>query len=1139
MTRHAHFAHLGPAGLATLATLAALTLVAAGGGAPPAKPAEQKLTPDQRRELLFEHRNLGKALYENPATQYQAVGELEKALELAPDSARDRVNLGLALLRAAKTDEGIAQLQKAQRQDPSIPHTWFNLGIAYKRQSKYAEAITQLEGMARRVPDEPITWYNLGVLYKLQGQPEKSLAAFERAARLDPDLAGPHFQLAAAYRRAGRADDATREMKAFREIKERSAKAASPEDLEWSWYSELYETREPEAFPTPEARPSFAAEAVASGLDPATAGLAVLDGDGDGAADLLAWSAKGVRLLAGGKHLEDAGLGNLHGVTALAAGDFDNDGLPDLAVATGDGVVLLANQKGAFAPHPWGPMGGGLDEILHRPYTALLWLDYDRDYDQDLLLLGDRPALLRNDGDGTFSDHTADFPFVAGHPLAVRRFHMVADHQGLDLAVTYADRPGVLYRDHLGGRYEAVPLAALPAGARRLVASDFDHDGEVDLAAAGTFGVTLLENDGHEGFTARPVDGLAGAAAAPAGLVAIDPEDRGVSDLVAGDALLRNRGKGRFEADGRAFPADSNDSANSADSAGSAESGVRALEAADFDGDGRQDLAAVTDSGDVVLLTNRTKTGNGFLRVSLAGIKNPKLAPGALVEVKAGTLYQKKPYRGVPLVFGLDGHETADTVRITWPNGLIQNETRQAAGTSPVYKEAQRLSGSCPMIFTWSGEGKGHGFRFITDVLGVAPLGASSGDGEYFPVDHDETIQVPGDALAVTPDGRYEVRIVEELREVAFLDQVRLVAVDHPAGLDVFVNSKFKGPPFPEHRLFGVGRRLYPVTAVDGRGRDVRGRILARDATYPDGFRRDYDGLAELHHLDLDFGKDAAPDNRAILVLDGWVDWADGSTFLATAQSRSHGGGPGLVLPYLQVQDASGRWVTVIQDMGLPAGKPKTIVVDLTGKFLSASRKVRIVTSACVYWDQIFLGEDPSPPRVTESDVALETADLHFYGFSRVLVDPERKQPERFVYAEHRPAEHWSWNPTPGLYTRYGDVASLLAGIDDRMVVMGSGDEIRLSFDARSLPPLRAGWKRDFLLLVDGWAKDRDANTAFGQSVEPLPFHAMSQYPYPPDEHFPDDPAHTLYRERYLTRPALRLVRPLTEGLAPAGGGAP
>ena len=194
---------------------------------------------------------------------------------------------------------------------------------------------------------------------------------------------------------------------------------------------------------------------------------------------------------------------------------------------------------------------------------------------------------------------------------------------------------------------------------------------------------------------------------------------------------------------------------------------------------------------------------------------------------------------------------------------------------------------------------------------------------------------------------------------MSYLDQVKLIAVDHPAAVEIFTNDKFKSPPFPEFRLFGVKRRIYPVRARDdARAAMCWHALLQRDRTYPDGFRRDYLDVAELHHLDLDFGK-AAPANRAVLILNGWVDWADGSTFMAASQAKQD-----LVLPYLQVKDAAGRWQTVIEDMGIPAGKPKTISVDLTGKFLSASREVRIVTNLCVYWDEIFLSEDPAAPPV-------------------------------------------------------------------------------------------------------------------------------------------------------------------------------
>jgi hypothetical protein len=227
--------------------------------------------------------------------------------------------------------------------------------------------------------------------------------------------------------------------------------------------------------------------------------------------------------------------------------------------------------------------------------------------------------------------------------------------------------------------------------------------------------------------------------------------------------------------------------------------------------------------------------------------------------------------------------------------------------------------------------------------------------------------------------------------------------------------------------------------------------------------------------------------------------------------------------------------VIVDEDMGIPAGKPKTIVVELTGKLPAVSapwRRLRIETNLCVYWDEIFLADGgkhiafhPPVHGGTEGGLPLLSARLAFRGFSRPVIHPERKQPESFDYQSWMPVS--MWNPTPGLYTRYGEVDELLGEVDDNMVIMGSGDELRLAFDARALPPPPPGFVRDFLLKVDGWAKDGDANTAFSQTVEPLPFHGMSRYPYPPGEHFPDDPGHTLYRATYNTRPALRLLQPL------------
>ena len=1041
-------------------------------------------------ERIARFRNLGKAFYENPTTQLQAVAQFKSALDLAPNSARERINYGLALLKAGKTEEGTTELLAAQKQDPALPHTWFNLGIVYKKDSEYDKAIAQFEQMIKLAPNEPISHYNLGVLYRLTTKPQQALVEFETSARLNPNLAGPHFQLYNAYRQAGRMDDAAREQKTFQDIKKRQAGAAIPEDLEWSFYSEVFEVIDPAAEANyPAARPlKFKATTLATGMK-GPVGMAVADVDDDGKPDLIVWSAAGIRFFRGGNaRAEEMGLGAIRDVISVSPGDFDNDGLVDLAVVTKDGVDLYRNKKTAFEKQPGNfPRGS---------FVKAVWADYDHDYDLDLIVFGEKNVLLRNNGTSGFSDETASFPFAAGKPTDALVFDLIPDTDSVDIVASYADHSGILYRDRLAGRYEAQPLAAVPAGTQSIAAQDFNNDGRTDLAALTAAGVVLLANKEGVFQAGAPLAGRAPVLFA-------DVDNRGLFDVVVQGDIYRDINK---NASPQPFSATAVPEL--------AQAG--ALAAADFDGDGRVDLAAAMQDGTLQLLTNQSDAASRWLRVKLTGVKNLKSGYGSKVEIKAGAFYQKQTYRGVPLYFGMGPRVQAETIRISWPNGMIQNQTAQATGRSVEFKEAPRLSGSCPMIFTWNGRD----FTFITDVLGVAPLGASSGDGTYFPVDHDEYIQIPGESLTAR-DGRYEVRVTEELKEVSYLDQIQLIAVDHPANVEVFTNDKFKSPPFPEFRLFGAARRVYPVSAVDDNKQSVLPRLTRRDQKYADTFPRDFEGRAGMHSLDLDFGK-AAKDGRAVLILNGWVDWADGSTFRAASQEKGHE----LVMPYLQVKDSSGLWKTVVEDMGIPSGKPKTIAVDLSGKFLSASREVRIVTNLCVYWDEIFLSESDQAPETVRTPLKPVTADLHFRGFSKPVIDRERRQPEAFLY--NQVSTNAPWNPTAGYYTRYGEVANLLESPDDRMAIMGSGDEVTMLFDAGALPALRSGWKRDFLLLVDGWAKDADPNTAFARTVEPLPFHAMSSYPYPKAEFFPGDREHREYTENYNTRPALVLLRSLS-----------
>ena len=950
----------------------------------------------RNQELLDQHRNLGKAYYENPATQQQAVQEFQQALAIAPDSARDKLNYALALLKVrGREEEAVKLLQEVQRQDPSLPHTWFNLGIYYKHQGDTQQAIAQFEGMLARTPEEAIAHYQLGTLYNQVNRRQDAQAQFEKAAELDPLLAAARFQLYNLNRVEGNKPAADGYLADFERIKNLQKSWVIPENAEWCDYAEIYD---PPKASAPEAAKlavtGFTDTRLNGTVDPATAGMALIDSKGIGQTDLLVWSSRGIHLfLKGREPAAETGLEGLTDVIDVVPGDFNDDGLMDLCVLTAAGPALYRNTGGHFVRER--------ANLPARRFDRAVWIDYDHDYDLDLVLLGPEPALMRNQGAAGWADRTEDFPFVKGDVTSAEKTRVNPDSKAFDLAVFYRDHAPVLYRDQLGGRYTVEAFQGPPAADRK-------------------------------------------------------------------------------QAD------------------------------ADFDAVGRMDQARLSSDGSIHLMRNQSNQNHHWIRAQLKGVRSLKLAQDALVEMKAGTLYRRQFYEGVPVEFDAGDHASVDVIRITWPNGLIQNEVRQATNQTHIYQEAQRLSGSCPMIWTWNGRQ----FQFITDVLGVAPLGARDGEGGYFPVDHQEYVRIPGASLHPA-DNHYEVRITEELSEVSYLDQVQLFAVDHPASTEIFTNEKFKSPPYPEFRLFGVKRRIYPKTARDGHGADVLAQVIARDGHYPDRFRRSETGVAELHTLDLDFGS-AAPSGKAILVLNGWVDWPDGSTFRRASQESKDG----LVMPYLQVEDAHGAWKTVNPDMGMPAGKPKTIVVPV--EFLSDHRKIRIVTNLCVYWDEIFLSEDVSDAGLKPVSIPFDFADLHFRGFSESRIDPRRRQPDTFFYDRVSSASFW--NPTPGLYTRYGRVDNLLRDVDDRLAIMGSGDEVTLKFPASGLPALPSGMTRDFLLKVDGWAKDRDPNTAFSATVQPLPFHGMSRYPYPASEHYPRDAAHDAYQRTYNTRPGRVLL---------------
>ncbi len=986
-------------------------------------------------------------------------------------------NLGKAFFENPDTHaQAVEQLRAALDLSGSVRDR-INYGIALMHAGQTDAAMVDLIRAQKQDPSIPNTWFTLAIAYKHAGQYDQAIEQLRGMIRLVPTEPIAHYNVAACLRAKG---DTSAALPEFLEAERLNPNLAGP-------HFQLFTLYQRGGDKEAAARERTAFEETKK----LNEGAAVPE-DMEWCAYAELYDPPEPRPSATQERTRyddhTVGTGWDVATSGMLVIDSEANGHADLLIWSRERVVLL---KGGVTP----VNNSGLETL--RDVRSIAAGDFDNDGLADLCVITANGATVFHNSHGRFAKY-ADLPNTAG---VTKALWLDYDHDyDLDLLL-FGPNP-VLMRNNGNGKFEDhtasfpfVKGAALDAVAFAVRGDTAARD--VVVSYADRTGVLYTDK----------LNGIFEASDLPvltAGVSALAVEDfnhDGLLDLVSYSpeifAMRNESGKLVLAANAK-----------------TAASAIRA----DFNGDQREDYARMLPDGSLHIYTNASPDQR-WLAVRIEGTKNIKEAVGATVEMKSGVFYEKRIYQGVPVAFATDGHADVDTIRITWPNGLIQNEPRKQSGGALNIAEAQRLSGSCPMIFAWNGRA----FQFITDVLGVAPLGASSGDGTYFPVDHQEYIQIPGSALHVE-NGKYRIHITEELHEVSYLDQIRLIAVDHPSDLDIYTNEKFKSPPYPEFRLFGTRSKVHPVRATDSHGKDVTSRVARQDHSYPDTFAHNTSGVAELHTLDLDFGK-AAPENRAALVLNGWVDWADGSTFLGAAQD----GKGGLVFPYLQVKDASGKWKTVVEDMGMPSGKPKTMVVDLTGKFLSRSREVRIVTNLCLYWDEIFLIDDARTPDVRLASIDADVADLHFRGFSQPVIDPTRQQPEKFLYDQVRPISNW--NPTAGLYTRYGDVRPLVNKVDDKLLIMGSGDEVKLEYPATQLPLLAPGWSRDFVLLVDGWAKDADANTAFSQSVTPLPFHAMSAYPYKPDEHFPNDAGHQEYIHDYLTRPALRLIRPL----APSG----
>ena len=1139
------------------------------------------------REDAYRANNIGVALLEQ--FKHKEAGEaFRNALKIDPKLNLARINLSIALFNVPDLPAAQREAQAAAAIAPQAPQPYYILGLIAKLQSRVDEALIAFQKVLKIDPNDVGTNINVGQIYSQQRKYPEAIAAFRLALAAEPYNATALYSLGQALMRAGQREEGQNVTERFKQLRERgSATTVGNNYLEQGRYAEavastgaepeLVDKRIPDVVfkdVTSTALPSGREWPFTDPLLEQSSGAVVLfDYDGDGDLDLLEVSSTAQRLYRNdsGKFTDvTAQSGDLAttagGVgTAAVAGDFDNDGKADLFILRyrasslyhndGNGHFTDVSAKGKLPTYPY-------------LATSVAFVDYDHDGDLDIFVGGGRdiaaplktaPApglLLRNNGDGTFSDQTS----AAKLATAMTAYSVVPtdfdNRRDIDMMIATDKRVG-LWRNLRDGTFkdvaEEIGLRVETLNSSSSVAvGDVNKDGFTDFyfgqhELAGYFALS----DGRDHFEVRrgPGETVRPQPTTPRFNNAsqlIDYDNDGLLDLVtavtsgAGDdvqvelRIWRNTGDGWTEVSDKATRGLS----TKVGAVNQRLSGTRLLAAGDIDGDGDTDIIFGIPGGGLRIARNDGGNRNRAVRVQLAGKVSNRNGIGAKVELRAGSLQQKiETYSASPapapadILFGIGSRERADAVRTIWPSGVIQAETefgKPAGSTNLVtlsVNELDRKPSSCPYLYAWNGKR----FEFITDFMGGGEMGYLEEPGRYNTPDPVEYVRIRGDQLKER-NGRYELRVTNELEEAVFADRFQLIAVDHPQGVEVYPNEGMTDPPRP-FKLYVTREARPPLTAVDDHGNDVLSRIRSMDRQYPDDFTRyPIRGYASEHTLTMKLANAVTQTvslragsvetvrtqtnslryEHTVLLLTGWTDYAWSSDNVAAAQA-----GKAMTLPSLQVKDAAGNWRTVIEDIGIPVGRPQTVTVDLTGKFLSSSREVRIVTNMRILWDQILVDtSDAEPPtRMVRLDPI--AAGLRWRGFSREIT-PDGREPFGYDYAQVSFTS--PWKVMPGRYTREGDVRELLLKPDDMFVISLPGDEISLSFDARKLPPLRAGWTRTFLLYADGYSKEMDINSASPDQVSPLPFHGMSRYPYADPERFPMTAARRAYFDKYNTR---------------------
>jgi len=1084
--------------------------------------------------------------------------KFDRVTALVPQEPAGWADLGLLLLRQQELDQGAQHLARAAMLAPESAAIQKLQALAESRRGNLAEAIRRWRRALELDPEDLEAAYALALDTERQGSAENAAEAqriLERllarhdnlAARLEyVRIAAKRGDQAALKAAMGPLVDASRswpppaqdQLKALLTAASENPRAAAtavlflknvllraasyraalarvstPREEVGQPLTRFLRLKNPGPLPAPaDATLSFSIETIPNAT-PGSSWIGAVSLTGEGNPVVVTAGPAGVRLPGAGSDVgcptwSAAAGGSPLTHDGVAAADLNYDFRTDLALAGAGGLCLLRqDSSGRFtdvtarAKLP--------PTILRAPAYGVWPADIDMDGDLDLVLAtrDGQPLVLRNNGDDTFT------PLVLFGPVSRARSFLWADLDGDGVPdAALLDDAGVVhvFVNLRGGSFRAETLPAIHLEAAAIAVVEDSEASLFDVVVLSRNGaITRMSRNARNGAwvgtTLLRVDSFGGHEPGVVRLVTGDLDNNGADDLIvagpSGASVLLGAPGGSY--------------AEQRPGLALAVQGV-----ADLDGDGRLDLVGLDGSRRPARAVSRgaksykwqairprATTATGDQRINSFGI-------GGAIELRSGLHLQKKIITSPIVHFGLGETDAAEVARITWPNGVLQVEFDIKAGQT--VKATQRLKGSCPWLFAWNGRE----MSFVTDLIWRSPLGLRiNAQATADVLMTEDWVKVRGDQLAPR-DGAYDLRITADLWETHFFDLAALLVVDHPEGTEVFVDERFAVPP-PKLQVIPTGPVQRFASVRTDLGGDVSDLAAVRDSRYIDfAGRGPYQGITRPHFVEMELPDTAPRTGPLWLVAQGWIHPTDSSINVAIAQGTH----PAPESLSLSVADAAGRFREVRKGLGFPAGKDKTILVDLTGLFgATGPRRVRLATNLEIFWDT--LGWAVGRPEVAAPTRRLEllAADLSYRGYS-VTEQPSSSVPERPRYALAGTGPRWF--DLEGYYTRFGDVRKLLRAVDDRYVIMNAGDELRLRFGAA--PPPARGLVRDFIMAGDGWVKDGDYNTSFSRTVLPLPTHATGRYDVPPRQ-LEDDPVYrrhaddfARYHTRYVTSQPLR-----------------